>query len=82
MFLKDFLETDLGSFIVSALLGLGLAALFQKACNDNNCIMIKGPSYKKIKDKIYIHDGKCYTYKPESTSCSKEKNNKSEENKN
>jgi len=70
MFLKDVLVTDWGSSLISVLLGLGLAALFQKACRDNNCLIIKGPSYKSIKDKIYIHDGKCYTYKPESASCS------------
>lgn len=73
MFVKDVLVTGWGSSLISVLLGLGLAALFQKACRDNNCMIIKGPSYKNIKDKIYIHDGKCYTYKPESSSCSGKK---------
>jgi hypothetical protein len=69
MLLKEFLDNGVGSAIISIILGLGLAALFQKACNDNNCVIIKGPSYKDIKDKIYIHDSKCYTYKPESATC-------------
>jgi hypothetical protein len=73
MVMKEFLENDVGSGIVSIILGIGLAALFQKACKDNNCIIIKGPAYKDIKDKIYIHDGKCYTYKPESASCPSKK---------
>lgn len=71
MLIKEFLDNDIGSGIISIILGIGLAALFQKACKDNNCIIMKGPSYKDIKDKIYIHDGKCYTYKPESASCPK-----------
>lgn len=69
MFIKNVLENDLGSALISIILGFGLAALFQKACKDNNCMIVKGPSYKSIKDKIYIHDGKCYTYKPESATC-------------
>ena len=69
MFLKDLVITSWGSVLISIILGLGLAALFQKACKDNNCVIIKGPPYKDIKDKIYIHDGKCIMYKPESSSC-------------
>ena len=69
MTFKDLLDSGFGSVIISAVLGLGLAALFQKACKDNNCVIVKGPPYKDIKDKIYIHDGKCIVYKPESSSC-------------
>jgi hypothetical protein len=69
MTFKDLIDSSFGSVIVSGVLGLGLAALFQKACKDNNCVIIKGPPYKDIKDKIYIHDGKCIVYKPESSSC-------------
>ena len=75
MFLKDLVITSWGSVFISIILGLGLAALFQKACKDNNCMIIKGPPYKDIKDKIYIHDGKCIVYKPESTSCDMKSNN-------
>ena len=76
MTFKDLIDSGFGSVIVSGVLGLGLAALFQKACKDNNCIIIKGPPYKDIKDKIYIHDGKCIVYKPESSSCETKDNTK------
>ena len=39
MFLKRIVETDWGSVLISGVLGLGLAALFQKACKDNNCVI-------------------------------------------
>jgi hypothetical protein len=71
MFLGDMMKNDWGTILISIVLGLGLAALFQKACKDNNCMIIKGPPYKEIKDKIYIHAGKCVVYKPESTTCDK-----------
>ena len=75
MTFKDLINSSFGSVIISGVLGLGLAALFQKACKDNNCVIIKGPPYKDIKDKIYIHDGKCIVYKPESSSCEAKDNN-------
>jgi hypothetical protein len=78
MFLKDMVNDNLGAILISIILGLGLAALFQKACRDNNCMIIKGLPYNEIKDKIYIHDGKCIVYKPESSSC--EKKDKTKEN--
>ena len=71
MFLNDMMKNDWGTILISIVLGLGLAALFQKACKDNNCMIIKGSPYKEIKDKIYIHGGKCIVYKPESTTCDK-----------
>ena len=78
MTFKDLIDSGFGSVIISGVLGLGLAALFQKACKDNNCVIIKGPPYKEIKDKIYIHDGKCIVYKPESASCEAKDNMKSD----
>jgi hypothetical protein len=81
MTFKDLLDSGFGSVIISAVLGLGLAALFQKACKDNNCVIVKGPPYKDIKDKIYIHDGKCIVYKPESSSCDAKGNENENENK-
>jgi hypothetical protein len=82
MFLKNLVVTNWGSVLISVILGLGLAALFQKACKDNNCMIIKGPPYKDIKDKIYIHGGKCIVYKPESTSCDVNSNNNNNNNNN
>lgn len=67
--IRDYLDNEAGSIIISILLGLGLAALFQKACHDNNCMIIKGPPYKDIRDKIFIQDEKCYIYTPKTTKC-------------
>ena len=38
MHLKRLLNTYTGKMMISILLGLGLATLFRKACNDKNCI--------------------------------------------
>lgn len=69
--ITDFMKSDIGAVIISIILGLGLAALFRKSCNDNNCIIIKGPPQAEIEGKVFAFDDKCYTYKPQATSCDK-----------
>src|SRR6056300_841079 len=65
------LNTKLGQFFISVLLGMGLAKLFRRACNDKNCIHFNGPVISKFDDKIYKHEGKCYKYSATSAKCNK-----------
>lgn len=65
------LHSKIGKIIISILLGLGLASLFRKACNDRNCITFKGPKLSEIRNKVYKFNDKCYTFKTEGESCSK-----------
>ena len=75
--ITDFMKSDTGAVLVSIILGLGLAALFRKSCNDNNCVIIEGPPANEIDNKIFRFDGKCYNYKASATSCKvNDKNNK------
>ena len=63
------LHTDNGRYAISFLLGMGLASLFRKVCNDKNCIVFNGPVISDIEDKTYKHGDKCYKYKHEPTKC-------------
>ena len=65
------LNTTLGQFFISVLLGLGLATLFRKVCTEKNCMTFKGPIISEIEGKIYKHSGKCYSYTAEPTKCDK-----------
>jgi hypothetical protein len=67
------LNTSLGQFFISILLGLGLAALFRKVCNEKNCMKFRGPILSEVDQKIYKHGDKCYTYSVESAKCDKMK---------
>lgn len=69
MNLQRLLNTKLGRFFISVLLGIGLATLFQRTCSDRNCIIFNGPVIKDFDDKIYKYDGKCYKYSPTSAKC-------------
>jgi hypothetical protein len=70
---KRLLNTQMGVFFISLLLGLGLAALFRKACNDKNCIIFNGPIISEFDGKIYKYDDKCYKYSLAMEKCNENK---------
>jgi len=55
------------------LLGLGLATLFRKVCNDKNCIVFKGPVLDEVEGKIFEENGSCYTYTLTKETCNSDK---------
>ena len=69
MYIRRLIYSDFGSIVMSIILGLGLATLFRKVCNDRNCMKFQGPSIDKIKGKILKYENKCYTYNPNITKC-------------
>ena len=62
MNLRRLIYSDIGKYIISILLGLGLATLFRKVCKDRNCIVFKAPNIKKIKNQIFKFENKCYKF--------------------
>lgn len=70
--LKDLVNSTRGKYVFSILLGLGLATLFRKACNNKNCLVFKAPSFSDIKGKIFAHNDKCYQYTEKTASCPKD----------
>ena len=62
MNIERILHGKIGKIFMSVLLGLGLATLFRKVCNDRNCIVFKAPNIKKIQNQIFKFQDKCYTF--------------------
>lgn len=75
MHLARFLHTQVGRYIMSALLGFGLATLFRTMCKGKNCIVFKAPPMDEIEDKVYKHENKCYKFTPVTTKCDAQKRN-------
>jgi len=73
MYLSKFVHTKTGKYVMSIILGFGLATLFRTVCKDKNCIIFHAPPLDEIENKIYKQDNKCYTFKNESTKCSSNK---------
>lgn len=70
---KRLLYSKFGKILISVVLGLGLASLFRKACNDRKCLEFVGPKMEEIKNKSYKFDDKCYKYKAVAKTCSSKK---------
>ena len=69
MFVRRLIYSKFGKVVVSILLGLGLATLFRKVCNERNCMVFKAPQLKEIKNKVFKFDSKCYKYEENAQSC-------------
>lgn len=61
--------SDTGAIIMSVILGLGLATLFRSACKGRECITIKPPPGKDMRDYTYKIDNGCYRYTAVATQC-------------
>ena len=66
---KRLLDTEIGRTFISILLGLGLATLFRKACNDHSCILFRGPILDEIEDKTFEYDNECFQYTAKTVTC-------------
>jgi hypothetical protein len=69
MYLRRLIYGDVGKTIISIILGLGLATLFRKVCNDRDCIVFKAPNIQKIQNQIFKFDNKCYTFNENIEKC-------------
>lgn len=61
-FLEETMRSPTGSIVVSALLGLGLATMFQRVCKDGRCIVLNGPDRDLVQRHIWKAGDACYRY--------------------
>lgn len=73
MYVRRLIYGDVGKTVISIILGLGLATLFRKVCNDRNCIVFKAPNIKKIQNQIFKFQDKCYTFTENIEKCDNRK---------
>jgi hypothetical protein len=73
MHLKRLLYGKFSKYVFSAILGIGLATLFRKACDSRNCLVFKAPSMDKIDKQIFKYNKKCYLFESSAQSCDKNK---------
>lgn len=73
MHVGKFVHTETGKYLMSILLGFGLASLFRTVCKGKNCIIFHAPPLDQINEKIFKYENKCYKFNQESARC----NNKS-----
>ncbi len=64
-----FVNSSTGRIIVSVIWGLGIAALFRRACKGRDCLIVKGPDPNQLRDKSFRFNDKCYRYTTYPVSC-------------
>lgn len=68
--LGKFVHTERGKYLMSILLGFGLASLFRAVCKGDTCIEFRAAPLDDTKGKIYKSGRKCVKYNPVATKCS------------
>uniref|UniRef100_A0A6C0IJ80 Uncharacterized protein n=1 Tax=viral metagenome TaxID=1070528 RepID=A0A6C0IJ80_9ZZZZ len=63
------IHTTNGQYIISFILGMGMASLFRKICKDRNCLVFKAPDFDEVTKNVYTYDNKCYSFKKEAVEC-------------
>lgn len=66
---KKLMESNTGAIIISVIIGLGLAALFRRACHGDGCVVIKAPNMEEVKKHVYKIQSDCFKYTPEVIPC-------------
>jgi len=69
MNLHKFIHTGTGKYIMSFILGFGLASLFRVACTDKECRFEIAPPLEDIDGQIYKFDNKCYKMEKTAVKC-------------
>ena len=73
---QNIMYTERGRFILSILLGLGLATIFRNYCKGNNCYDFIRPKQNEIRDKIFSFDSnnsQCYVMREKTVPCNENK---------
>lgn len=73
MNISRLLNSKYSKYILSFIIGIGLATLFRRVCNKKNCLTFKAPKPEELENKQYEFDDKCYSYEKHAVSCNKNK---------
>jgi len=73
MHLGKLIHTRTGRYVLSIILGFGLASLFRKVCKGKNCIVFLAPPLEDVQGKVFKYNDKCYKYEAVSTKCDSNK---------
>ena len=69
MHLDKFINSQTGKYLMSMLLGIGLATLFRTVCKGSRCKIMKAPPMEEIDGQIYKINNKCYEMKTNLIKC-------------
>ena len=73
MKIKQLIHSKYGKILLSIILGIGLAALFNTSCTSKSCYRYVAPHTSKVEQGIWQYNEQCYKYEPKIKTCNKSK---------
>jgi hypothetical protein len=73
MHLDKFVSSNTGKYLMSVILGIGLATFFRAVCKGSRCKIIRAPPLEEIDNEIYKYGEKCYKLEKVATKCERSK---------
>lgn len=67
--IKRLLYSKYSKYIISFVLGFGLATLFRKICKDKSCYKFKSPKIESFFKKFFEFDNDCISYSAKPVKC-------------
>ena len=71
--LMELMEHPRIAFILSCVIGFGLAAMMRPLCKGPDCIIIRGPDVVKFQNTVYQIGEGCYEFKVKPVFCPADK---------
>lgn len=73
MYLDKFVHSSTGKYLMSIILGIGLATIFRGVCKGKRCRTFAAPSSEELDGQIYNFNGNCYRLEKNPIKCAKNK---------
>jgi len=69
MKIKQLIYSKYGKILLSIILGIGLASLFNTSCDNRSCYRYIAPDTSKVEGTTWQYNDQCYKYKPKIKTC-------------
>lgn len=69
MDISSFMSSKTGSYLISMVLGFGLATLVTGTCRGAQCTVLKAPDPQAYEQDTFKYDGRCWRFSSDAASC-------------
>lgn len=73
MYLDKFVHSSTGRYLMSIILGIGLATIFRSVCKGKKCRTYAAPPSADLDNQIYKFNGNCYRMEKNPIKCASNK---------
>lgn len=69
MNIKRLLYGNYSKYVISVIIGFGIATLFRYSCESTNCLRFVGPPPSILKNKVLKYENQCVKLIPKPVKC-------------